>query len=835
MNTECCMSRSIPQIKRIPLTDWRFREYGQSEWLPATVPGCVHTDLLAANLIGDPFYRDNEYSLQWIGERAWEYRCRIPPQQAIHAAERAELVFEGLDTFAEISVNGTSAGSADNMFRTWRFSVERLLREGVNEIDIRFESPLQRGKTLLDRNDVALPAMNEHEDPKVSPFVRKAPYHFGWDWGPRLLTCGVWRHAHLETWTGAVLRDVRYVQRHLDDERALIDLEVTVEAAGQVSFDVAASISGTDEKSSTSGSAVYAGRQTFSLSFTISNPERWWPNGAGDQRMYEAEVLLLNNDTVIDSRQLSIGLRTIELDRTADDDGERFTFVVNGRPLFCKGANWIPADSFPSRLQESEYRCLLESAAKAEMNMLRVWGGGIYESDVFYEWCDRLGLLVWQDFMFSCAMYPADPQMQRSIEHEARDNVRRLRNHPSLALWCGNNEMEWGWDEWEWQRQFPERVWEDYERIFHHLLPSVVDDLDPDRSYWPSSPSSISIPDANAASYGDMHYWGVWHEALPFDTYLRQTPRFMSEYGFQSFPLEKTVSAYARPGDFEISSPVMRAHQKHPNGNALIHTYMKRAYPEAADFPSFLYLSQILQAEGVRIGAEHLRRQKPYCAGSLYWQLNDCWPVASWSSIDYFGRWKALHYAAKRFYAPILLTLHEENGTLCATLVSDLPQELNGSVSVELLSFAGDDLPIEEIDFQIAADAVTTLFRRSVYDVLRDLDPSSHYLRIAYRTKNGRELAARHFFTSPVHLSLPQPEIALKAVPSGDTVSLTLTSASFARAVYLDHPAHEGHFTDNFFDLDPGVEKMVRFVSRAGDVADTFVENLEMRSLVDAY
>ncbi|HSP63768.1 MAG TPA: glycoside hydrolase family 2 protein, partial [Pyrinomonadaceae bacterium] len=469
------------------------------------------------------------------------------------------------------------------------------------------------------------------------------------------------------------------------------------------------------------------------------------------------------------------------------------------------------------------------------MNMLRVWGGGIYESDDFYDLCDEMGILVWQDFMFGCSLYPGDEAFLENVRQEANDNVKRLRNHPSIVIWVGNNEIESGWFHWGWKEKLPARLWEDYLKIFYGVLPEVCKSLDPSRSYWPSSPSSNLEDDPESQKMGDLHYWQVWHASAPFTEYEKQFPRFMSEYGFQSFPQLETVSTYTAPTDRDIKSPVMMAHQRHPRGNQLIREYMLREYPEPKDFDSFLYVSQVLQAEGIKIGAEHLRRIMPHNMGSLFWQIDDCWPVASWSSIDYTGRWKALQYYARRFYSEILVSPHEENGALNLFIVSDRLQPAAAQLNVSLLDFEGHTLWSQQQDIEVAALNSKSYLTVPISTMLAGKDAKAVFLFTEVLVGGQPVSSNEHFFAAYKNLSVPQPQISVDAVRTRPGFKVTLSSDKLARAVYLSVPNHAGFFADNYFDLVPGKKVAVEFRTNAAMVLSEFRRQLRIRSLADAF
>jgi len=503
--------------------------------------------------------------------------------------------------------------------------------------------------------------------------------------------------------------------------------------------------------------------------------------------------------------------------------------------VFAKGGNWIPADSFPTRITKDKYRFLLESVRDTNMNMLRVWAGGIYEADEFYELCDEMGILVWQDFMFACSMYPANQEFLDSVRAEAIDNVKRLRNHPSIVLWAGNNEVETAWRNWGWRQNLPASVWDDYLKIFHGVLQEVTAQFDPSRTYWPSSPHGGLDDDPQSLRSGDVHFWQVWHAAEPFSDYEKQMPRFMSEYGFQSFPNIETVKSYTVPSDRDIESPIMLAHQRHPRGNQLVREYMLRDYAQPKDFESFLYVSQVLQAEGIRIGAEHLRRIMPHNMGSLYWQINDCWPVASWSSIDYYGRWKALQYYARRFYNDLLISPSVQNGYLKLFLVSDHPQAVRGKIRVSLMNFDGATLKSFVRDVEVAPLTSRSYFDLHVSELLEGTDKKNVVVYCELFV-NDKTVSSHDYFFAPFkELKFSKPAITSEVVRTRDGFSIKISSDKFAKAVYLAVPEHDGFFSDNYFNLAPGREMTVEFHSRVPLSLADFRKRLLIRSVFDAF
>jgi len=813
---------------------WQFREVGKTDWYNATVPGCVHTDLLANKLIDDPFYRDNEKKQQWIDKKDWEYRTTFKVTAQTFARKNVELVFEGLDTYAGVYLNEQLVLKADNMFRTWRVNAKPALKTGENTLRIVFRSPLNEILPVMAKLKHQLPAPNDQGE-KTSPYTRKAPYHYGWDWGPRFVTSGVWRPVSLESWDHARVSDLQLIVKKISADVAELTANVEVEASAASAATI--QLDNLTDKVVTGKQEIKLnpGTNQVKFNFTVTNPKLWWPNGLGAQPRYSFRARSLVNGQVTGEKITRTGLRTLELRQQRDEAGQSFMFVINGIPVFAKGGNWIPADSFPTRITKDKYRFLLKSVRDTNMNMLRVWGGGIYEADEFYELCDEMGILVWQDFMFACSMYPANQEFLESVRAEAIDNVKRLRNHPSIVLWAGNNEVETAWRNWGWRQNLPASVWDDYLKIFHGVLQEVTAQLDSSRTYWPSSPHGGLDDDPQSLRSGDVHFWQVWHAAEPFSDYEKQTPRFMSEYGFQSFPNIETVKSYTVPSDRDIESPIMLAHQRHPRGNQLVREYMLRDYAQPKDFESFLYVSQVLQAEGIRIGAEHLRRIMPHNMGSLYWQINDCWPVASWSSIDYYGRWKALQYYARRFYNDLLISPTAQNGYLKLFLVSDRPQAVSAKIKVSLMSLDGATLKSFVRDVEVAPLTSRSYFDIRVSELLEGTDAKNVVIYCELLVNDKTVSSHDYFFTPFKELKFPKPTITSDVVQTRNGFSIKVSSDKFAKAVYLAVPEHDGFFSDNYFNLAPGREMTVEFHSRVPLSLAQFRQRLQIRSVFDAF
>ncbi len=809
-------------VLSMPLNkNWEFRQTGTDKWLTATVPGTVHTDLLANKKIEDPYYRLNERSQQWIDKVNWEYRTSIALTTEMAGKQHIIMEFEGLDTYADVFVNDHLVLSADNMFRTWTADVKNYMKTGENSVRILFKSPVVIGLQKQEIYGFGLPAGNDQSvtgglgNNTISMFTRKAGYHFGWDWGPRLVTSGIWRTIYLKAWDNLKIENIHVVQKSLDAKSA--KLQAGLEISSDQAINQQISIKVNDILAKTQTIELKKGIHLYSIDFEIIKPKLWWPNGLGEQNLYSITALLGSEPLMSDSKSVKTGLRTIKLIRTPDADGkgESFYFEANGRPVFMKGANYIPNDVFLPRVTPQQYENVVLAAASSNMNMLRVWGGGVYENDLFYDLCDKYGILVWQDFMFACSMYPGDTAFLENVKHEAIDNVKRLRNHASIALWCGNNEIETMWAQWDekagwgykqtYTAQQREVIWKAYDAIFHHILPAVVAELAPDQPYWPSSPSAGP---QKLASYetrsGDMHYWGVWHGLHPFSDFRKYKSRFMSEYGFQSFPEFKTVQKYTIPADYNIESEVMASHQRSGIGNLRIKQYMTEDYKIPTDFEQFLYIGQILQAESIKMAMESHRMAMPYCMGSLYWQINDCWPVASWSSMDYYQRWKALQYFARDAYKNSIITSVEENGKFRIYGVSDLLQPQKGVLKMKLIDMQGITLWEESVKTQLPANSSEVIFEIDTTELLSLVGRNKCMMVSTFESGKNVIDADYHYFAKVKDLALPNPGIKIDVQETPDSYSVVIYSENLCKNLFLTSTNSEVQFSDNFMDILPG-------------------------------
>ncbi|MFA5263532.1 MAG: glycoside hydrolase family 2 protein [Opitutaceae bacterium] len=815
---------------------WKFRQRGATpealaaNWLSAVVPGDVHLDLLRNRLIPDPFYRDNEAKLQWIGETEWEYRTTISATPELLKRGNIELVFEGLDTSCEVYLNDQLVLAADNMFRLWRVNAKPWLKAGNNRLLIVFPPPNKAAGKVA-----AADSWRAQTGVEVRTYVRKAAYEYGWDWGPAYLTSGIWRPVWIEAWDMARISDMHIRQTDVTAEVARLagEVEVTASAGGVAEVTL---------QYQEAGRAVQVKRQVMLIAglnhiefpLELRRPELWFPTGYGAQPLYTFAAQLKLGSQTVDERKVRTGLRRVELRREADKWGRSFEFVINGIPVFAKGANMIPMDNFPSRVNIAHYRRLLESAKAANMNMIRHWGGGYYETDEFYSMCDEMGLMVWQDFMFACFWQPGIYPFKMSVAQEAEDQLRRLRNHPSIVLWCGNNEVEGSMDYIKAHSSFPIttkaeiQMWKQYLPIFHGLLAVKVKEFSAETPYWASSPGSEFEEASDTYQTGDNHDYS----RMPF---LSFESRFFSEYGFQSYPEMRTIESFTLPEDRSgILTPVMLAHQKSGTGNELIRKYMLKDYSEPKDFASFVYASQVVQAEGLKIGAEYLRRDRPRCMGSLYWQLNDCWPVASWSSIDYYGRWKALQYYARRFYAPLLVSPHLENDSLAVYVVSDRTLPVAAELKVRVMAFDGTILYYKNEQVQVSALSSKVYLQTGLDKLMPGGTDTVKVCVVADLSVEGKVISRNLVYLHPTkQIHLPVARIAAEVFLEGDTYRVRLSSDLLARSVQLSFGALGVEPSDNYFDLLPGEPVDIQIKGAAS--LDEIRKNLAIRSLEDAF
>lgn len=783
--------------------------------IPATVPGCIHTDLLAAGKIPDPFYRDNENKLQWIGERAWTYDRAFDVPPALLAHERVNLRCEGLDTLATVRLNGQEIARTDNMFRTYEWDVKPLLHAGQNAIEIVFAAT--KDAIHPEAKKAAFPGLG-------GDFLRKEPCNFGWDWGPKFVTCGVWRSIELVAYDHARWHDVGIVQDHREKGKVRLDIDLAAETDGKLGLTANTTVSFHGQPVATRQQPLLNGAGRVTLD--VNDPQLWWPNEMGPQNLYDVAVELKDGDGhTLDQTSRRIGLRTVEwLPKT---DEHPTGFKVNGKPFFAKGANWIPAETFAPLVTPEKLRRYVADAVAVHMNMLRFWGGGYYEEDALYDACDEAGILVWLDMKFACNHYPSyDPEFMANVRAEAQDNVRRLRHHPAIAIWSGNNECIFGVGD-RWENGKSSRA--DYDRLFAVLLRGQVQELAPGANYTPGSPES-----------GDEHNWNVWHGNAPFESYER-THGFMSEFGFQSFPEPRTVASFTTPEDRASAvTPVMRLHQKNGDGrgNEKIVATIERYFRHPKDFDSTLWVSQMMQADGIKRGVEHWRTDWPRSTGSLIWQYNDCWPVASWSSVDYFGRWKALHYAARRFYAPLLVTglVDTHAGKVALGVASDRSERVQGTVSWSLTDLAGGELLRGDAPVDVPAGTSTVpVANLDLHEKLAQAGRGNVLLWL--RLSVGGKTAAENLltFARPRALALLDPAIDAQLAPAADGWDVTLTARHPALHAWIELADLDARPSDNFIPLRANEPVTLHVATGTPLTQEQFKAALRVRSLYDTY
>ncbi|MGH7144481.1 MAG: beta-mannosidase [Planctomycetota bacterium] len=825
---------------------------------PALVPGQVQLDLLRAGLIADPYAGTNELAQRWIGLSDWAIRREFTVPLTLLGQPAVELVCEGLDTVATVTVNGKTVGAADNMFRCWRFDLKSLLKPGVNTLEILFRSPVAAAARRAAQSPYPIPhQVFMHGEPNAN-FLRKSGTHFGWDWGPCLLPCGIWRPIRIEAYSVARLAAVTSWQVH--HEKGAVDLHVHAfihaAKAGEAYLTFGCCDAGEAQKVE-----LHAGENRIGAVLRIARPALWWPAGYGAQNLCDLTVSLESGDSVQEKIQ-KIGFRRLELVREPDaaptagskapgadgkapsadnqPPGESFFFRVNGVPIYIKGANWIPADVFDARVDRARLRNLLESARDAHLNLVRAWGGGIYEQDAFFDLCDELGLLVWQDFMFACMMYPADAEFLAGVRNEARQQIRRLMHHPSLATWCGNNENE---DAIKW---FPEstanrdRYVVDYNRLTIDTLHAAVQQEDPTRPFWPSSPSNGVHAWGNAQdpTRGDVHYWDVWHRGKPFSEYLTVNPRFSSEFGFQSFPSLETLAPVLPESERNPTAPGMEFRQRSPRvGNKAIIEHIAQQFRLPEGFANFIYVSQVLQALSIKTACEHWRRIKPYCMGAVYWQLNDIWQGPSWSSLEYDGRWKMLQYFAAKFFAPFLVSAFEKDGKLELWATSDRPQKLSGHVAAELWSWDGKRLAEKRIAFSLKPLDSKRLHALPIDSWLVSAKTKREAAFVTLTAEAGGERSENLHFLSPfkrVTLAQPTISVQVKAINLRE-FDLTLQSDAVAPFVFLSAPKTRGRFSQNGLLLLPRQKTTLRYFAWEDADPKRFEKDLTVKSLRDSY
>ena len=808
--------------------NWVMHSTNDPDPIPAVVPGSVYNDYLLNGKMEDPYFRDNEMKALQLMEQDFVYETVFTPDPELFRSERIVLEFLGIDTVADVFLNGVLLGHVENMHRTWRFEVKELLLEGENTLRVVLYSPTKFIREAYEKT----PEEGSAECSRGFPLLRKAHCMFGWDWGPRFPDAGIWRDVSLQGSDPVVIDSIYIRQKHENGQVWLL-LEPTLDDKGTVRpfSDADPELSYTVIVTDPDGKKVEVPESPSEI--LIRDPKLWWPNGFGEQPLYEVEMILLRNGVETDRTKKRIGLRTLTVRIQKDEWGESFAHEINGVRVFAMGEDYIPEDNILSRVTRERTFNLLRQCRDANFNTIRVWGGGHYPADDFYDACDEYGLLVWEDLMFACALYRFTPEFEENITAEVIDNVKRLRHHASLALWCGNNEMEMFTADGMWVTRPGDTA--DYIKMYEYLFPKLLRKYDPETFYWPASPSSGGSFDApNDYNRGDVHYWSVWHANVPFTDYRKYYFRYLSEFGFQSFPAEKTIETFTEPGDRNIFSYVMEKHQRNNAANGKIMNYLSQTFLYPTEFGTLLYASQLLQAEAMKYGVEHFRRNRGRCMGAVIWQLNDCWPVASWSSIDYTGRWKATHYYAKRFFAPVLLSCEEEGLLTQDPNVNAEPYEVRKTTRFNISNETMQDLHAEVFwslrdaggtlkrsgSMRLSVPALSAAFTDTVDfgDAALYDDYVSYYAVSEDGTPFGFGTV---IFSIPKHFRYRDPKLSLHA--DGDEI--IVRSGAYAKSVEIQNADETLLLSDNYFDMDPG-EKRVKILSGS-------TEGLTVRSVYD--
>ncbi len=800
-----CKKDDIPKTNNLN-ENWTFKNVKDTTWETAEVPGEVHSDLFRNGKIKDPFVANNELDLQWISNADWEYKTNFIVDEETLLKKHLELDFKGLDTYATVFLNGKEILKTNNAFREFLVDVKPLLKS-ENELHIVFESTTKTEKIEKEKLPYELPAGDRI-------FTRKPQFHYGWDWGPVLTSSGVSKPISLKSWNDFKIEDIYFNQKVLNDTIAEIEAQFEVKSSVENPITVEIYVNNVLN----SETELAKASQTFSIPFKIKNPKKWWPHNIGEPYLYNIKTVVKEGRRTLDTHTLKKGLRTVKLMTEKDSIGESFYFKVNGVPVYAKGANYIPQNSFQNQVKDEHYEKLLNDAVEANMNMLRVWGGGIYENDIFYDLCDEKGIMVWQDFMFACAMYPGDEAYLNNVKQEAIDNVKRLRNHSSIALWCGNNENNEAWHRWGWQTGRSEEekneIWGNYLKLFDTLLPQVVNEYHKEIDYWESSPR-YGRGNPLYKTEGDAHDWWIWHDEYPFEHLLDAVPRFMSEFGFQAFPSYEVIKYINGNESTSVSSKAFDTHQKHPRGYSIIKNYMERDYPVPDNDEDYVYVSQLMQANGMVLGFEAQRRAKPYNMGTLYWQLNDCWPVISWSSIDFLGNWKAMHYKTKKAFEDVLISSRVVNDTLNTYVVNDDLEGYKGDLNLKIMDFNGAILHEASKPIEVNADSSEIKHKLNVSEFNKD--------EVVIVSTFNEE---RSVFYLEKHkaLKLQKGDIKQTITKTETGFSIRLSSKILQKDVFLISE-EKGHFSDNFFDMLPNEIYTIHFKTKAPKL-----ENIQIKT-----
>jgi len=797
--------------------NWQMKEIHEGQWLEVTVPGTVYTELLKHGKMEDPFWKDNEDQALALMEKDYIYQTSFVADEEMLESERAVLRFDGIDTIAEVILNGHILGYPNNMHRTWEFEVKSLLNEDENTLQVILRSPLKYIREAFEKS----PTYGGEECMRGFVHIRKAHCMFGWDWGAHLPDAGLFREVTLLGFDQIRLDSV-YIRQNHEKNQVGLNLELEFEVDERLDLD-AIDLHYQVTVTAPDGRVYYDDQSPDTMN--IDYPLLWWPSGYGEQHLYQVLVEVFVGEVLQDTWERRIGLRTMGVERKKDEWGESFAHQVNGMNIFAMGADYIPEDHLLGRVNYDTTYKLLSQCKAANFNCIRVWGGGYYPSDWFFDICDELGLVVWQDFMFACAAYDVTPEFKENIRQEFIDNIKRIRHHASLGLWCGNNEMEWFFEmKHHWITKHSEV--RDYFIVFESLIPEVLKEYDPETFYWPASPSSGgNMDNPNDPNRGNVHYWEVWHGNKPFTEYRKFFFRYIAEFGFQSFPSVETIKTFTdNPEDLNPFSYIMERHQRNGNANGKIVNYLSATYKYPWNFDHFVYASQLLQADAIRYGVEHFRRNRGRCMGTVYWQLNDCWPVISWSSIDYSGRWKALHYFAKRFFAPVMISCQEEGALVCESdlnwdtyfvdktfrlsVANETRSDKDVTVRWALRRVTGEIIKQEEE--KLTVPALTSVWLESV--TLPDMDERNSYVSYECLEEGRVSSSGTVLLTLPKYFRFEDPKLTYAV--AGDVI--TVSASAYAKSIQISNENDDLILEDNFFDLN-GDSRSIRILSGNAD------------------
>lgn len=773
-------------------TDWFFSPADSIQWLPCNIPGNSFTALLENSKIPDPYFSQNEASVQWVSQKEWLFKSLIQIEPAFLLNEHIYLNCPGLDTYCKVYLNDEFIGNAENAFRTWNFDIKSALKAGTNELLIKFQSASQLADSMYRQLETKLPG-------EKRVMVRKPQYQFGWDFGPTLESSGITKPISIIAWNEYLLEHVSLHTKEIGSDYAELKLEMDfnsgIDKLQSFELEIGNQLFNFDCSSQ-------FGQNHCTQNLIINNPQLWWPNGHGNQTLYSCKLSILEGGQKRLLKEWKTGIRTITLTNEADQFGSSFYFLVNGKRIFCKGANYIPQDIL--FLKSDDPLRIIDQAVDCNFNMLRIWGGGTYESEEFYEACDEKGIMIWQDFMFACGMYPGDSSYLTNVALEAEEQVKRLSSHACIALWCGNNENNEGWNRWGWQLLISptnqDRIWNDYQLLFNKILPEAVKKHSNFTSYWESSPL-YGRGDKRFTNYGDAHDWGLWHDEMPFEELEERVPRFMSEFGFQSLPSLVTLKTIADDSDLQLESKSILNHQKHPRGNKLIRKYISRDFPEPKNFEELIYLNQICQAEGIcKIIRKH-RLSKPYCMGTLYWQFNDCWPGISWSGIDYTGRYKALQHLVKKTFEPLLFVAAPNENGVSIHALSDLVENESFELDIHLQDFSGNFIFYDHWEGLIIKDS-SQLVLTIPLDLKKLEFTKDYYLLLKWKNKT-QSGSSTCFFDKYKDLNLLEPTVQiLDFKKTNQGYRFNIRAKNFAKSIYLVE-TESTQFFPNYFDLNP--------------------------------